>query len=188
MLTRVVSTRVDHSPPGSLPPLHTASDCRLSAPLASLSPASLPSPLSPSRRSPSCQSGGCLFPRRAPAAPAGSALLARVAFTRDSDSPRIRPTINKTSRSWQINLLVNGARPPGLSLLLMSRLLRSFLRRLPPSLPGRQTGRRLRAAVPAWSGPSAELVTFKVQWHKRIKINIQQSRTGSLQINAADDN
>lgn len=132
MLTRVASTPNPHPPPIPLHRFtwHLIAGCRLCLRHFLQVHPSLHSP-----HLQSCLSGEYLFLRQAPATPYW------VAFTRDLDSPCICPTINKTSQSWQINFLVNGTQPPGFSLLLMSRLLRSFLHSsillpsLSPSLP-----------------------------------------------------
>lgn len=88
-------------------------------------------PVLPSPHSPSCLSDGCLFLRQMPATPSGPTHPTEL----HSHVTCICPTINITSQSWQINLLVNGTQSPGLSLLLMSRLLCPFLCRLLPSHP-----------------------------------------------------
>lgn len=138
MLTRVAST---HPPrpttPGRSPTSHgiwlPAVDSA-HVTLLCVSSSSAPPTPTQSLHLPNCLSDGCLFLRQAPGAPVRFLHPTGPAVTHGLDSPCICPTINKTSQSQQINLLVNGTRPPGLSLLLMSRLLLSFLHRLLPSL------------------------------------------------------
>lgn len=194
MLTRLASTRPPLLFPGPLPPPHTASDCRLSAQFASLAsptpPASAPPPPTTTTTLPLPTQLNELSKRRLSVSVTSARrsrwLFAphRVALTRDLDSPCISPTINKTSQSWQINLLANSTRPPGLSLLLMSRLLCSFLRRLLPSrLSGWKEALGCRSFTIETLCGAGDIQSLVAQTDE---INIQQLKSCSLQINALD--